>query len=121
MANTNIIPVYLDLINITVRTNEVGQNIPSTSWDGGCNLAASNANGIGIGTNPDMSAESKNWTLLDQAGVARTPQKSQQIGLTAEDIDTVTNSDSGDGAATPDGSAQLATLAAGWVSVAPVA
>lgn len=48
-------------------------------FDGGCNLVASCAPGIGISTGTHDPSVG-NWTTLDQAEVARTPQDSQHIG-----------------------------------------
>jgi hypothetical protein len=65
-----------------------------TNWDRGPNNCASNAVGIGIGTQTNLQAapglslvpQQSGWTLNDQAGIARTAaagnQKSQVIGGT---------------------------------------
>lgn len=115
----NIVPVYVDAIAIITRQAEANQNIPAAQWEGGANAAASNANGIGIGTQAGLDESLPNWTLLDQAEAARTPQTSSIIGaisgVTA--IDIVTNDASGNGDVTIDGEATLAALATGWVAV----
>lgn len=88
--------------------------------DGGMNYSSCQP-GIGIATdNPGLADSLPSWTLLDQNGDARTPQLSQNIGLTPTAALIVANATSGDGniTGTPD-EATLATLAAGWTGVAP--
>jgi hypothetical protein len=105
--------------------------VPNADFDNGCNVAASNACGIGIATAGVEATqeldESNQWTLLDQDEDARTPQNSQYIGGDGLDsgssgkgttpIDVNVNDASGDGTVTIDGVATLAALAAGWTSV----
>jgi len=67
---------------VTNRTAEYS-NQTELDFDGGMNLAASNAPGIGIASTVVNTSE-ENWTLLDQTETARTPQKSQHIGGSGE-------------------------------------
>ena len=60
---------------ITAREAEV----PLADFDNGMNLAASNAPGIGICTDV-IDPKLDDWTVLDQAGNARTPQNTQHLG-----------------------------------------
>lgn len=114
----NIVPIYVNGTLITARKAESDQSIPDASWDGGLNAGASNACGIGIGTQTDLAESLPSWTLLDQAEAARTPQDSQSIGEAATPIEIITNSANGDGIpASTVGDASLVTLAAGWVAV----
>jgi hypothetical protein len=121
MAN---VPVgILPLAAVTAR----GPEVPAASFVNGVNAATMAT--VGIATdNPGLSESLPSWTLLDQFGVARTPQKTQFIGgsglgfgtqgrTTEYPIITATASASGDGAVTATGAAHLADLAAGWVSV----
>lgn len=95
--------------------------LPNASWTDGMNWAASNAPGIGI--NQGLGAvvgTPEQFTLLDQNGDARTPQKSAQIGLEEGDaIRHGTNSATGDGTLTPVANSTLADLAVGWTDPAP--
>ena len=85
--------------------------VPTADLDGGGNMAGSCAAGLGIniagGALPDPS--DGNWTLLDQAGAARTPQTSQHIGQDATAVNVTDN------VAEFNDTATLTTLAAGWV------
>jgi len=121
MAN---VPVsILALAALTARAPQV----PAASFVNGLNTAAMAT--VGIATdNPGLSESLPSWTLLDQFGVARTPQKTQCIGgsglglgtqgrTTEYPIITATASASGDGTVTATGTAQLADLAVGWVVV----
>jgi len=68
---------FIDDNTVTVRSAEV----PAADFDNGMNLGGSNAPGIGI--NVDGGAvvgTPEQFTLLDQHGIARTPQTSQHIG-----------------------------------------
>jgi hypothetical protein len=65
---------------VTSRAAEYADD-PDLDFDGGLNLGASNAPGIGICTgvvNPKLS----DWTVDDQFGVTRAPQGTQHIGIT---------------------------------------
>jgi len=105
---------YLDGTLVTAREAEV----PNANFDNGCNAAASCAPGIGINEGEGaVVGEPQQFTLFDQAGVARTPQDSQHIGESATPIDIGTNDSGGDGTMTSTGSATLASLAAGWTAV----
>lgn len=114
----NIVPIFVDFVAVSARQAETNQNIPVAAWDGGCNLSASNANGIGIGTQTKLDESLPSWTLLDQKGVARAPQKSQSIGQIAGAIKIIINGN-GTGTGTDGGEATLTTLDAGWVGVTP--
>ena len=52
--------------------------VPLADYDGGCNLGASNAPGIGIGGGPNPKLD--DWTSNDQHGQGRVPQDTQHIG-----------------------------------------
>ena len=68
---------FIEDATVTVRSAEV----PAADFDNGMNLGGSNAPGIGI--NVDGGAvvgTPEQFTLLDQHGIARTPQTSQHIG-----------------------------------------
>lgn len=118
---------FINATSVTARAAEV----PNASFDDGMNLGGSNAPGIGIATAGEQQTqdldESNQWTLLDQDGDGRTPQVSQHIGGDGLDdgvagkgtqqIDVNVNDASGDGSATIDGAATLASVAAGWTSV----
>ena len=106
----NLISEYLDTTVVISRATEVGTTLTLASFAGGCNHSGSNACGIGVG------GTSSGWTLLDQNGLARTPQLSEHIGIvTPTPILFVTNSASGDGITTNEVEAHLVTLAGGWV------
>ncbi len=64
--------------SVTAREAEV----TNADFDGGMNLGASNAPGIGINTGDwqQWGEKDERWTLLDQAAAARDPQDSQHIG-----------------------------------------
>lgn len=70
---------------ITAREAQV----PLADFDDGCNLPASCAPGIGIGGRPNPKLT--DWTLLDQAQVARTPQETQHIGANGIEGGSTTN------------------------------
>jgi len=117
----NIATTFRNSTTIAARTPEV----PNASWTTGCNNASCSP-GVGIATDqPDLDESLPSWTLLDQFEDARTPQISQLIGGNglgagsegrgdgdAEYVIGVTNGV--DGAITPNGTANLTTLAAGW-------
>ena len=100
-----------------VRSSEA----PGADWTNGMNWAGSNAPGIGINMEiPNLVGTPEQFTLLDQKGLARDPQKSAQIGH--EDGDSIrfgVMSDSGDGVMTPEANADLLVLATGWAAAAP--
>lgn len=116
---------------VTARKLEV----TAADFDGGVNNAASNAPGIGIAVGQANAAGTdEQFTLLDQAGAVRVPQDSAHIGVTGlggtlpssggasgpgvVPIDTVTNDAGAVGEVTKTGTANLQTLAAGWVDTA---
>lgn len=118
---------YRNEDTVVARALEVN---PVANWNNGVNLAASNACGIGIGEAPNVVGTPNQFTLLDQASAARTPQLSQPIGGVAynegssapadpltDEIRFVAPTASGDGDAVYVGQAHLVTLAAGWVPV----
>ena len=73
---TNLATYQLNATSVTARNSELGV---SGQFAGGGNLAGSCAPGIGICTgfiDPPLD----NWSVLDQAGAARTPQDSQHLG-----------------------------------------
>mgnify|MGYP000114030838 CR=1 FL=1 len=110
----NVPTSYVDTIAISLRMSEV----PTASFTTGMNGGASNAPGIGINVGGGaVVGTADQFTLLDQAGAARTPQDSQQFGGVAQPIDAVTPSANGDGSSVATGEATLATLNAGWTSV----
>ena len=117
----NVATTFRNTTTISARAAEV----PGASFTNGCNNASSSP-GVGIATaNPNLTGDKSGWTLLDQFGVARTPQISQLIGgnglgagnsgkgPTDQFIIGVSNP-SNDGTVTVQGTANLATLAAGW-------
>jgi len=118
--------VPVGIYAITAVTSR-GPEVPAASFVNGLNTAYMAP--VGIATdNPGLSESLPSWTLLDQFGVARTPQKTQCIGgsglgfgtqgrTTEYLILTLTASASGDGTVTATGTAHLADLAVGWVSV----
>jgi hypothetical protein len=115
-------------------TNRAAE-VPNAAWDNGCNAAGPNAPGIGINIGDGaISGEPQQFTLLDQAGLARTPQLSSVIGIlgyTDPDVDwpgsggtsgpeqkavwTGTNDADGLGVFTQVNPAWLQTLSAGWI------
>jgi len=112
-------------IDVTARATRVGENA-GASFVNGMNNGSCQP-GIGISGGPtDLEGTDEQFTLLDQAGAARTPQQGQSIGgialnggaETTQAIDLVDAADnSGDGTVTIDGTgATLTTLAAGWVA-----
>tara|TARA_R110000851_G_scaffold129651_1_gene262739 strand:+ start:22622 stop:22957 length:336 start_codon:yes stop_codon:yes gene_type:complete len=105
---------YTNDAAVTGRAIEV----PAASFLNGMNLGASNAPAIGINVGvTNIVGTDEQFTLLDQAGVARTPQLSQIIGAAATPVSVATVSATGDGTATDDGDATLVSLAAGWTAV----
>lgn len=114
MAN----PTYMvDPAKVIARKLEV----TAADFDGGANLAASNACGIGVNmAGGAIGGEAQEFTLLDQAAAARTPQDSQVLGGTPLPLLTGAVSTTGDGTVTGIQDATLATLGAGWVGVTPV-
>jgi len=116
---------YVNAATQTVREIQV----PYADFDGGMNAGGSNACGIGIGPAVNVVGTPNQFTLLDQAGAARTPQLSQPIGGealgdgssaapdSADAISFGTNAANGNGIPTATGVATLASLAAGWTAV----
>jgi len=132
MANPNVTYSTALAASIVARKLEV----TAADFDAGCNLAASNAPGVGINIGGGaVVGTADQFTLLDQAGAARTPQDSSVIGgegLTTaaeypssggaagagvEPIQSGVPTTTGDGDVTVGGDATLASLAAGWVEV----
>ena len=130
--------------DITGFTDDIARGlreteVPLADFGNGCNIAGSNACGIGINIDGgEVVGTPEQFTLLDQRGIARLTQISQMVGGfpyvpnsdypssggtpgTEPDaiIFTGENSPTGDGSATRTGDASLATLAEGWV-VAPI-
>ena len=112
-------------IDVTARATRVGE-VPAASFLNGMNNGSCQP-GIGISGGPtDLAGTPEQFTVLDQAGAARTPQDGQSIGgvalgagaITNQAIDLVDAADnSGDGTVAVDGTgATLTTLAAGWVA-----
>jgi len=133
MANPDVTYSVALAASVTARKAEV----PAADFDAGCNLAASNAPGLGINmAGGAVVGTDEQFTLLDQAGAARTPQDSSVIGgegLTTaaeypssggaagagvEPILTGTPTTNGDGDVTlvAAQNATLASLSAGWVA-----
>ena len=126
---------FNDSTGQTAREAEV----TGANWDNGVNLGGGNSPGVGINQGRGAVVGTPNqFTLLDQKGAARTPQVSQVIGGTgynpnsnyplsggisgngsarAEYVLVVTPDASGDGSAVTNGTANLASLAAGWTAV----
>jgi hypothetical protein len=106
---------YIDTSAVAARTSEV----PDASFINGMNAGGSNACGVGV--NADEGAvvgTPAQFTLLDQAGAARTPQLSSILGsLIPSALFIGTNSATGDGTPASLGGATLASLGAGWVAV----
>jgi hypothetical protein len=110
--------------------------VPLASFVDGCNIAGSNACGLGINIDEGAVVGTPNqFTLLDQRGIARVSQISQSIGGypyvaasaypssggtegTAPDavIYVADPSANGDGTAVKVGQASLVDLAVGWVA-----
>jgi hypothetical protein len=123
----NIATTFRNTTTIDARKAEV----PEADFDGGTNNATCSA--IGIATdNAGLDESLPEWTLEDQFEVARTPQVSQYIGgnglgdgvegngsAIAQYVIGVTNPDYPNitGTITPNGTANLVTLAAGWALV----
>tara|TARA_R110002153_G_scaffold274212_2_gene447586 strand:+ start:10426 stop:10800 length:375 start_codon:yes stop_codon:yes gene_type:complete len=120
--------------NPTYYVNDATQlvreiQVPNADFDGGMNAGGSNACGIGIGPGVNTTGAADQFTLLDQAGAARTPQLSQPIGgealgdgsstapVAADAIRFATNAATGNGTPTATGVSTLVSLAAGWTAV----
>ena len=129
----NGITSFQDATAVTARKLQV----TAADFDGGANNAASNAPGIGINIGAGaVVGSNEQFTLLDQAGAVREPQDSAHIGNTGlagtypssggtagagtVPIDHVTNDAGAVGEITKDGTANLETLANGWVKTAVV-
>jgi hypothetical protein len=121
MANPTF---FVDATAVAARTSEV----PNASFVNGANAGGSNAPAIGVNAGGGaVVGTDGQFTLLDQAEAARTPQDSQSIGGTAladgtsgvgtQPVKVGTNSATGDGEMTATGSATLVSLATGWTSV----
>jgi len=112
---------YVNAYAAFIRATEFS----TPDWQSGCNISASNSPGIGIATDVTLLGESpQSWTLLDQSGAAREPQKGQIIGTVASillpGIVVADNAEStGSGQYTGDGlvgSAHLESLDDGWIA-----
>jgi len=125
---------FNDSIGQTAREAEV----TGANWDNGVNLGGGNSPGVGINQGQGaVVGTPAQFTLLDQYETSRAPQISQVIGGTGyvaasaypssggiagngdargEFILVVTPSASGDGSAVTNGTANLASLAAGWTA-----
>jgi hypothetical protein len=87
MMARNFNTFFQDAVTTTARDAEYpGTPLTDPPGDGtyadpylGCNRAGSNAPGIGINTG-FVDPKLDDWTVLDQAGDARSPQNSQHIG-----------------------------------------
>ncbi len=72
------LPTYeLNAASVTIRDSEL--SIAGQDWAGGVNKGGSNAPGIGINTST-IDPKLTDWSVLDQAELARNPQNSQHIG-----------------------------------------
>ena len=131
MANDLSPTVYLSETAGTARASEVSED----SFTNGCNLAGSNACGIGIGVEGGAVVnQPQQFTLIDQKGDARTPQASQHIGgvgYTGTEAYPSSGGDEGFNGSTPIaavepaadgkggetvlGAAELASATEGWV------
>ena len=109
--------VFVDDDQVSARAVEV----PNAAWDDGCNIAGSNAPGLGINyLGGAVVGTAQQFTLLDQTDTVRDPQKSAQVGY--EDgnaIRAFTNDASGDGSGTFIESCSLEDIAVGWVAFTP--
>ena len=70
----NLATSSVNAATVATRSAEV----PNADWTGGMNAGGCNV-GIGISTDV-VDPKLTDWTLLDQAEAARTPQDSQHIG-----------------------------------------
>ena len=130
---TTVINTYLDDYGRGARIAADG--LTASNFANGANNASCMP-GIGIAMGAGtITASDSAWTLLDQNGLARTPQDSQAIGGIAytdpavwpssggvsgppqTPIRGVTVDNAGTGAITNLGVATLASLATGWVVV----
>ena len=71
----NLATYHQDAVTKAARAAEV----TAADFDGGLNKGGSCAGGIGINTG-GVDPKLDDWSVLDQAGAARTPQDSQHIG-----------------------------------------
>lgn len=123
MAINNTPSYFLDDSVVATR----GAEVTTASFANGMNAGGSCAPAIGVGPAANTAGTADQYTLLDQAGAARTPQDSQAIGgialgdgVAGAGTDPVrfgTTAVTGDGTMTGTGSTTLASLAAGWVAV----
>ena len=105
---------YVDDAAVTTRAGE----LPNADFTAGMNAGASNACGIGVNEGEGaVVGTADQFTLLDQAAAARTPQNSQTLGGAVTALDVGTNATTGDGTPTRTGGATLVSLAAGWTAV----
>lgn len=111
---SNAIPTYYtNAAAVTARSSEV----PDADFANGANAAGSNACGIGVNIGGgEVVGTPEQFTLLDQAEAARTPQTSQILGEDATALKAGAPSGNGDGSVPIASEATLATLEAGWVT-----
>ena len=82
--------------SVTARAADFTTGVGSTpDFNGGLNLGASNAPGIGINTG-GFDPKTDDWTTLDQAATGRTPQVSQHIGGSGYTVDGTGDTDTDD-------------------------
>lgn len=124
LSTSNDAPYFVNAVSLAARIAEV----PNADFTGGCNIAGSNAPGIGIADGGgvqtiNLGESLPSWTLLDQDGDARTPQVSQHIGgdglddgVEGKGTTPVILVDDAVPQATV-GNATLAALATGWTAV----
>lgn len=99
---------------VAIRAAEV----PNADFDTGLNAGGSCAPAIGINAaGGAVAGTPEQFTLLDQAEAARTPQDSQTIGGSVIPVRIATPTATGDGDVVDVGAAHLVTLSAGWVAV----
>lgn len=83
----NYVSSFINWVTQAARNAEYpGTPLSDITGDGtyanpylGCNLAGSNANGIGINT-AKIDPKLQDWSLLDQHGEERAPEESMHIG-----------------------------------------
>ena len=130
----NAINTFIDFDARTAKNAADGTD--ASTWADGVNNASCSP-GIGIAVGAGAITESNSaWTLLDQNGLARTPQDSQSIGgigytdpagwpssggvsgLPTRTVRVITVNVAGTGViASSLGNATLASLATGWAAV----
>jgi hypothetical protein len=122
---------YIDATPTTGAAAVRSLEVPLAGFYDGMSIAGSNANGIGINMDGGaVDGSNEQFTLLDQFEAVRVPQDSSYIGNTglgdgAEGAGTTpilavepAPDNGGDGTVNQTGTANLQTLAAGWVNTA---